>query len=451
MFLKNDARAIKESQTNYRLRDEKYYFRTGITWGRITSADLSFREAELGSVFGDAGPMLFIQSKSILHYVLGFLNSKLVTELSAALNPTLNFQVDDLRKLPLKIDNSLTERVDLIVSQNVDMCREFENNSELSSSFDRSSFTLHIAEHQRNWTLQEAFAQWSKEADNRFNQLKSNEEELNRIFIDLYGLQGELTPEVADKDVSVRRADLPRDIKAFLSYFVGVTFGRYSIDTPGLAFAGGDWHPESYSTYQPNEDNLILLTDQEYFHDERDIIFRLKEFLTATFGEDHLDENVRFIADALDKKGATPEEQIRNYFLDDFYKKDHLSTYQKRPIYWELSSGKQAGFRALIYLHRYDQDTMAMVRTAYLHPLQEAYTATREQLQHFSESETNPREKNALSKRIATITKQLDELIKYDAKLQHVANSHIAIDLDDGVVVNHDKVQDGEKLLSPIK
>ncbi|MFD1428918.1 hypothetical protein [Lacticaseibacillus mingshuiensis] len=153
VFLKNDARAIKESQTNYRLRDEKYYFRTGITWGRITSADLSFREAELGSVFGDAGPMLFIQSKSILHYVLGFLNSKLVTELSAALNPTLNFQVDDLRKLPLKIDNSLTERVDLIVSQNVDMCREFENNSELSSSFDRSSFTLHIAEHPLSYPL----------------------------------------------------------------------------------------------------------------------------------------------------------------------------------------------------------------------------------------------------------------------------------------------------------
>jgi hypothetical protein len=299
--------------------------------------------------------------------------------------------------------------------------------------------------------LEEAFNEWKQEADERFSQLKSNEEELNRIFIDLYGLQDELTPEVADKDVSVRRADYERDIKAFLSYFVGVTFGRYSLDVPGLAFAGGDWNASKYTSYLPNADDVLLITDEDYFGDNRDVINRLKEFLTATFGESSLKENLEFIAGALSKKGDTPEAQIRRYFLDDFYKKDHLSTYQKRPIYWQLQSGKKNGFKALMYLHRYDENTMATIRTKYLHPLQGAYENRISQLKQMLDQGLIGRDKSLASKELDKLLSQLDELVKYDQVLQHVANQHVILDLDDGVLVNHEKVQCGEKLLSPLK
>ncbi|WP_332871168.1 hypothetical protein [Secundilactobacillus angelensis] len=256
---------------------------------------------------------------------------------------------------------------------------------------------------------------------------------------------------MADKDVSVRKADLPPDIKAFLSYFIGVTFGRYSLDVPGLVYAGGQWDSDKYKTYQPNKDDIILLTDDDYFGDQRDIINRLKSFLTITFGESHLDENLRFIANVLGKKGETPEIQIRKYFIDDFYKKDHLSTYQKRPIYWQFTSGRQGGFRALMYLHRYDENTLAMIRTSYLHPLQEAYENRRVQLQKLAESEINTKQRNQMTKRVTTLGKMIDEIIKYDSALQHVANMHVELDLDDGVLVNHEKVQGGQKILNPLK
>lgn len=264
-------------------------------------------------------------------------------------------------------------------------------------------------------------------------------------------MQDELSPEEDDKEVSVRKADLTRDIKAFISYFIGCVFGRYSIDTPGLAFAGGSWDSTKYETFKPSADDFILLTDEDYFGDSRDIINRFKEFLTTTFGEEHLAENMKFIANALGKRGSTPEEQIRSYIRDDFYKKDHLSTYQKRPIYWELNSGRNGGFVGLMYLHRYNTGTMAMIRTKYLHPLQEAYKQRLEQLQNFAEKEKETRQKNAYKKQISKLTKQMTELVKYDEQLQHVANLNIDLDLDDGVLVNHEKLQAGTKILTPIK
>ncbi|ERL63645.1 hypothetical protein L248_2485 [Schleiferilactobacillus shenzhenensis LY-73] len=309
---------------------------------------------------------------------------------------------------------------------------------------------VHIAEHNRNWTVEAAFNQWKQEAQDRFDQLKKNEEELNRIFIDLYGLRDELSSEESDKEVSVRKADLPRDMRSFMSYFIGVTFGRYSIDTPGLAFAGGDWDADKYKTYIPNKDNVVILTDEDYFGDERDVMYRFREFLTETFGKEHLHENLAFIASGLGKAGDTPEDQIRSYLYNDFYK-DHVSVYQRRPIYWELSSGRQGGFKALMYLHRYDEDTIAMIRTSYLHDLQAAYEKRHANLDTFIAQEANTREKNKMIKERDHIAKQLSELVKYDVLLQHVANMHIAIDLDDGVVVNHAKVQADSKILTPIK
>lgn len=364
------------------------------------------------------------------------------------LNPTIHASIGYMKLLPVILNGM--ESVDSSVHESVFLSRSDWNSYESSHEFRLFPLLIHIAEHNRNWTVEAAFNQWKQEAQDRFDQLKKNEEELNKIFIDLYGLQDELSPEESDKEVSVRKADLGRDIRAFMSYFIGVTFGRYSLDTPGLAFAGGDWGASKYTSYQPNTDDVIVLTDSDYFGDDRDIMHRFREFLTVTFGEEHLEENFTFIAKALGKAGDTAEDQIRSYLFNDFYK-NHLTIYQKRPIYWQLDSGRQGGFKALMYLHRYDGDTMAMIRTSYLHTLQAAYEKRVTTLDTFITSETNTRQKNQLIKQRDHTRKQLEELVKYDAQLQHVANMHIAIDLDDGVVVNHQKVQADVKLLTPIK
>lgn len=445
----NSGQQIKEIQQSV-VRNEQFYFREGVSWSNITSSELlSARYIPKGMVFDQTVPMMFEKDAEPLFNILGFLNSKVALEFGKAISPTMHFNTGELSKYPyrqLGINSSITD----IVLRNVDVCRYDWDTQEISWSFSCSFWIQHIAEHNRNWTVEAAFNQWKQEAQDRFDQLKKNEEELNKIFIDLYGLQDELSPEESDKEVSVRKADLGRDIRAFMSYFIGVTFGRYSLDTPGLAFAGGDWDASKYTSYQPNTDDVIVLTDSDYFGDDRDIMHRFREFLTVTFGKEHLEENLTFIAKALGKAGDTAEDQIRSYLFNDFYK-NHLTIYQKRPIYWQLDSGRQGGFKALMYLHRYDGDTMAMIRTSYLHTLQAAYEKRVTTLDTFIASETNTRQKNQLIKQRDHTRKQLEELVKYDAQLQHVANMHIAIDLDDGVVVNHQKVQADVKLLTPIK
>ncbi|MFT8961857.1 MAG: BREX-1 system adenine-specific DNA-methyltransferase PglX [Lacticaseibacillus paracasei] len=431
-------------------RSPEFYLHPCITWTKITSGKVSFRFSDWGFINNDASMSIFDADKKRLQYILAVLNSKVCQYFLYILNSTLNYTAGDISRIPIifltsKLENKVLDLIPIKVSQ-----RDWDS-QEASWAFQRCPISVHIAEHHRNWTVEAAFKQWQKEADDRFNQLKANEEELNRIFIDLYGLQDELSPEEEDKDVSVRRADLPRDIKAFISYFIGCVFGRYSIDTPGLAYAGGDWDASKYKTFIPNEDDVILLTDDDYFGDNRDVMNRFKEFLTTTFGSENLNENLKFIADALGKRGDSSEEKIRVYLRDDFFKKDHLSTYQKRPIYWEFNSGRNGGFKALMYLHRYDRNTVAMIRTKYLHPLQEAYERKLVQLKKFEENEQQTRQKNKYKKQITTITKELDELIKYDEKLQHVANLHIDLDLDDGVLVNHAKAQADTKILTPLK
>ncbi|WP_434108399.1 BREX-1 system adenine-specific DNA-methyltransferase PglX [Levilactobacillus brevis] len=435
------------------LPNQKLIDKQGITWNLITSADNAFRIKREGNAYSSAAPTIIsiddvdISDNTTVLSLLGQLNSKSTAYILEGLNPTLNTTIHDVTRLPLfKSSNQIV----LIVTENLSISSADWSESETAGSFLTFSLVTNIAEHNRNWTVEAAFNQWKQEAQDRFDQLKKNEEELNKIFIDLYGLQDELSPEESDKEVSVRKADLGRDIRAFMSYFIGVTFGRYSLDTPGLAFAGGDWGASKYTSYQPNTDDVIVLTDSDYFGDDRDIMHRFREFLTVTFGEEHLEENLTFIAKALGKAGDTAEDQIRSYLFNDFYK-NHLTIYQKRPIYWQLDSGRQGGFKALMYLHRYDGDTMAMIRTSYLHTLQAAYEKRVTTLDTFITSETNTRQKNQLIKQRDHTRKQLEELVKYDAQLQHVANMHVAIDLDDGVVVNHQKVQADVKLLTPIK
>ena len=440
---------VLQQQGNH-LPSKQYYFREAITWSLITSGGFSIRYREPGSIHDVSGMSAFSNDHNQLMRIMALLNSPVGEHCFKMLNPTINLQVGNVTVFPVLHSAIEAPTWDSLIQNSVKLTKQDWNSEEQRWGFWTLPVLIHIAEHNRNWTVEAAFNQWKQEAQDRFDQLKKNEEELNKIFIDLYGLQDELSPEESDKEVSVRKADLGRDIRAFMSYFIGVTFGRYSLDTPGLAFAGGDWGASKYTSYQPNTDDVIVLTDSDYFGDDRDIMHRFREFLTVTFGKEHLEENLTFIAKALGKAGDTAEDQIRSYLFNDFYK-NHLTIYQKRPIYWQLDSGRQGGFKALMYLHRYDGDTMAMIRTSYLHTLQAAYEKRVTTLDTFIASETNTRQKNQLIKQRDHTRKQLEELVKYDAQLQHVANMHIAIDLDDGVVVNHQKVQADVKLLTPIK
>ena len=290
--------------------------------------------------------------------------------------------------------------------------------------------------------IADKFKEWEKKCDDRFNKLKQNEEELNRIFIDIYGLQDELTPEVEDRDVTVRKADLQREIKSLISYAVGCMFGRYSLDVEGLAYAGGEWDESKYKTFIPDKDNCIPITDDNYFGD--DIVKRFADFIEVVYGKETLEENLNFIADALGNRGRTSREAIRNYFLNDFFK-DHIKIYQKRPIYWLFDSGKQNGFKALVYMHRWNADTIGNVRVEYLHKVQKIYTSELDRMQDIIDNSSDSREKAAAIKAKEKLTKQLKETKDYDASMAHLANMRIDIDLDDGVKVNYEKVQtDGE-------
>ena len=302
--------------------------------------------------------------------------------------------------------------------------------------------------------ISEKYAAWQAECEERFQQLKKNEEELNRIFIDIYGLQDELTPDVADKDVTVHRVfdskdDVPESMKgsnyvrtmrdeivSLISYAVGCMFGRYSLDVDGLAYAGGEWDESRYKTVVPDSDNIIPICDDEYFDD--DITGRFVEFVRKVYGDDTLEENLKFVADALGGKG-TPREVIRSYFLNDFYA-DHLKTYQKRPIYWLFDSGKKNGFKALCYMHRYQRDLLARLRTDYVHEQQERYRTQLQMLEESAQTAT-PSEKVKLNKQIAKLKDQSLEIQKYEEKIHHLADQMIVIDLDDGVKVNYAKFE----------
>lgn len=302
--------------------------------------------------------------------------------------------------------------------------------------------------------ISDKFAAWQEECEQRFQQLKANEEELNRIFIDIYGLQDELTPEVEDKDVTVRRADLTREIKSLLSYVVGCLFGRYSLDVDGLVYAGGEWDDSKYVTLKPVTDNVLPLCDEEYFG-ENDLVNRIVEFVRVVYGADTLEENLALIAKALGNKGNTSREIIRNYFLKDFFA-DHCKIYQKRPIYWMFDSGKKNGFKALVYLHRWDADTTGRVYNNYLSPLLRTYAQQIVQENNVISSSNDARTVSTAQKRLDKLKLQQEECEKYEKNIAHLAALRITLDLDDGVKVNYVKAQtaaDGKNLnvLAPIK
>ena len=459
-----------------------YMLKEGLTYTNISSSTFGVRYSPSGFIYDAAGSLIYVNQEK-LFYTLGLLATKVVLSFTSILSPTMSFEVGQIAAIPVIYKPN--ESINYIVENNIALSKTDWDSFETSWDFQLHPLVQNChgvknsdgAEHAY---IEDAYNEWESDCLDRFNRLKANEEELNRIFIDIYGLQDELTPDVEDKDITVRKADLQRDIKSLISYAVGCMFGRYSLDRNGIVFAGGNFNdvfiedalypsdtlypsdnlfpkePE-YSklktddgeidlSFYPDYDNCIPITDTAYFED--DIVGRFCEFVKVVYGEDTLEANLEFIAKALGNKGNPSRDIIRNYFLNDFFK-DHCKVYQKRPIYWLFDSGKQNGFKALVYMHRWNADTIGNMRVEYLHRIQRTYEKEIEREQDTIDNTTNNRDRAAATKRKEKLLKQLKEAKDYDAKVAHLALSRPDIDLDDGVKVNYEKVQtaqDGKKL-----
>lgn len=447
------------------VKNSKTYFHEGLTWSALSN-DFSIRWFPKGAICADKGQGLFAD-KDILFYCCGYLNSCVARMFLSLISPTLDFNCGYVRKLPFMISQE-QDLIESFVHSNIQLAKTNWDSQETSWGFnvhplvqsamvDQQEIVANSVRHTFNKRLIcDVYKLWTTVCENNFQQLKYNEQELNRIFIDIYGLQDELMPEVADKDVTVHRIfdtkdDIPESMKgsnhvltrrdvivSLISYAVGCMFGRYSLDVEGLAYAGGDWDSSQYTTYIPDVDNILPITDEEYFED--DIVGMFCAWVKKVYGPDTLEENLDFIAKALGNKGNSSREVIRNYFLKDFFK-DHCKTYQKRPIYWLFDSGKQNGFKALVYLHRYNADTIGNLRVDYLHRMQRIYESEINRMQDMIDNSTNAREVAASTKRKDKLQKQLKECREYDEKIGHLALSRSELDLDDGVKLNYRKVQ----------
>ena len=413
-----------------RLFNTDLYFHEGITWSKITTGRFSARYMPEGFIMESAscGIMPSLKEQPI---VLAILNSKVAQRIIDMFNPTVNIQVGDIMNIPMSADIH-DDNIEILVDRNIKNVASDWNSFETSWDFKKHPLLRNVS------TISEAFNQWQAECDDRFNRLKANEEELNRIFIDIYGLQDELTPEVEDKDVTVRKADLGRDVRSFISYAVGCMFGRYSPTYDGLAYAGGTWDDGKYNIYKPDADGIIPICDDEYFED--DMMGHFVEFVRVVYGDSSLEDNLLFIAKALGGKGQ-PKEVIRNYFLNDFYT-DHCKIYQKRPIYWLFDSGKKNGFKCLIYLHRYQPDTIARIRTDYVHEQQARYRTAIEGLEKQVAAATSTSERVKLTKQLNKVQAQDTELHQYEEKVHALADQMIKLDLDDGVKHNYEIFKD---------
>jgi hypothetical protein len=435
VFWKNGSRDKTRGKQGF----SEYYLREYVAWSYTVHNSIATRYYPAGFLWDVRGSGIMDKTNN-LYYIQSLIASKVGVTLLKVKSSVISCQVENIIEMPIIIDDKKKDTIDNLTNTCITISHTdwdaFETSwhfklhplAELKVSADYDAIMSKFCH-----TIKSSFENWEKSCNNRFTKLKTNEEELNRIFIDIYGLQDELTPEVEEKDVTVRRADLGREIRSLISYAVGCMFGRYSLDVDGLTFAGGEWDTNKYKSFIPDKDNILPICDDEYFDD--DIVGRFITFVNVVYGDDTLEENLKFIADALGGKG-TPREVIRNYFLNDFYK-DHLKIYQKRPIYWLFDSGKKNGFKALIYMHRYSRDLLAKMRTDYVHEQQERY---RTQLSHITNAlnTATGAERARLLKQQEKLSEQAQEISVYEEKVHHLADQHIAIDLDDGVKKNYE-------------
>lgn len=490
------AKYPKISDPEFVIKNRNCYFKEGIEWSDLTTGKFGARNVAGGFIFDACSPTLFMSKEYSKYCILALMNTKVFQQYMYILSPTMHYNICNVLQVPI-IQPQDIPFVEETVNRNIQLSQADWDSFETSWDFKTHPFIAYkswtyfgdVSLDKFPYTIKDSFYSWKNDCEARFNLLKKHEEELNRIFIDIYGLQDELTPEVEDKDVTVRKADLQRDMRSFVSYAVGCMFGRYSLDREGLVFAGGDfdktywkfkgqaaldengyaieggyagmsmasyhyprfkdsddWGSATKLRFEPDADNCIPITDTAYFED--DIVGRFCEFVKVVFGEGTLEANLEFIAKALGNKCNTSRDIIRNYFLNDFFK-DHCKIYQKRPIYWLFDSGKQNGFKALVYMHRWNADTIGNMRVEYLHRIQRTYEKEIEREQDTIDNTTNNRDRATATKRKEKLLKQLKEAKDYDAKVAHLALSRPDIDLDDGVKVNYEKVQtaqDGKKL-----
>lgn len=455
-----------------RMNNVEFYFKPSISWSKISSGLFSSRFFLNGFIFDVSGCSVFGEH---LLYLLGFTNSIITREILKCVSPTLNYEVEHIKKLPVIF--KFKNKVECLSKENIDISKTDWDSFETSWDFQThpllapSALDMAGLITAKQPTLAERYEQFKAICEDRFDILQDNEEELNRIFIDIYGLQSELNPEVADYDITVHRIfdskkDIPQSMykketdekgktkskvspyvltkedvmKSLLSYAVGCLFGRYSLDMPGLAYAGGEWDAGKYQTFIPDNDNVVPITDEEYFDD--DLLSFICAWLKKAFGRENFEANLEFLTDALGTRGTTSREKLRNYFLKNFYK-DHCKTYQKRPIYWLFDSGKENGFKALVYLHRYDENTIGRVRADYLHRMERIYSNEVNRMQDVIDHSHSAHEVSVAEKRLEKMKKQIKECQDYDAKLGHLALDQIHLDLDDGVKINYRKVQTG--------
>lgn len=440
-----EIRNFKDEKTG-RIRSHNYnldfIFREGITWTFLSSSKFSSRCFGKGFLCDAVGCGLYADSKD-LSYVEALLCSSVTDYILNVLNPSISYQPGNIESIPLCVSEKSRHTIEHMADCCISYSKQDWDSFETSWDFTRHPFIKAITKYPNmmdigNIYLAECYDIWAGECEERFEKLKANEEELNRIFIDIYGLQDELTPEVEDKDVTVRKADLGRDVRSFISYAVGCMFGRYSPTYDGLAYAGGTWNDSKYNIYKPDADGIIPICDDEYF--ENDMMGRFVEFVRVVYGDSSLEDNLRFVANALGGKGQ-PKEVIRNYFLNDFYT-DHCKIYQKRPIYWLFDSGKKNGFKCLIYMHRYQPDTIARIRTDYVHEQQARYRTAIEGLEKQVAAATSTSERVKLTKQLNKVQAQDTELHQYEEKVHALADQMIKIDLDDGVKHNYEIFKD---------
>lgn len=431
------------------IRNRCYHFKAGVTWSTTTGSSFSSRSSPEGFLFDSKGCMAFPNEGISIQMLLAEMNAKTYNYFLDIITPTLDFNPGPVGKTPFVVfeENKIIDMVD-------ECCRIAKDewdDYEMSWDFSKHPF-VKIADSLENEDIRidEVYTKWSVQYKERFNKIRTNEEYINRYFIELYNLQNEISPDVPEYETTIRKVDWVREVKSLISYAVGCMFGRYSLSMSGIVCTSNTLKDNEYNMFPAAHNNIICISDEEYFRD--DIVFRFIEWIKIVFGEATLEHNLDLIGTALSSKEGTAREKIRNYFLVDFYK-DHCNLFSvmgsgKRPIYWLFDSGKQNGFKALIYMHRYNADTIGNLRVDYLHRMERIYESEINRMQDTIDNSSNAREITAASKRKEKLQKQLKECQEYDEKVGHLALSRIEIDLDDGVKVNYEKVQtarDGKK------
>lgn len=442
------AQSFSEDQWNklievWVMKNQHSYFKEGITWGKITSSSFSVRTVPHGFIFSDAGMKIVHPIHDVILQLSGLLNSKLVGIFLSALSETLNFEQGTICKIPIM---NLNENMNNVIEQCI--LKSFQDWNSFEISWNFNVFPL-LSNGLKSDSVKSTYTNWDKLCADNIRKMKRLEEQNNKLFIEAYGLQDELTSDVPEDEITLARANKTDDMKRLISYSIGCMMGRYSLDKPGLIYAhsGNEgFDAAQYKTFPADDDGIIPITDYEWFDD--DAACRFHKFIETAWDKKGLDANLDFIAESIGRKAnESSREAIRRYFVDNFYK-DHCQTYKKRPIYWLFTSGKEKAFQALVYLHRYNEGTLARMRTEYVLPLQTKINRHIEHLEKDKDNASSTSAANKIQKEIASLLKQKDELIKFDERLRHYADMKIKLDLDDGVKINYGKFGD---LLADVK